>query len=144
LQERIRKAEALTENNTGLTLNIAANYGGRWDIIQGVRHLAEQVQEGLLRPDQIDEEALSRQICMNELAPVDLVIRTGGEHRISNFLLWQIAYAELYFTKTLWPDFREEDFFAAIVDFQSRERRFGKTSEQIAADTFFENPTPEA
>lgn len=78
LQERIRKAEALTENNTGLTLNIAANYGGRWDIIQGVRHLAEQVQEGLLRPDQIDEEALSQQICMNELAPVDLVIRTGG------------------------------------------------------------------
>ena len=84
LQERIRKAEALTENNTGLTLNIAANYGGRWDIIRGVRHLAEQVQEGLLRPDQIDEEALSKQICMNELAPVDLVIRTG-EHRISNF-----------------------------------------------------------
>ena len=95
LQERIRKAEAVTENNTGLTLNIAANYGGRWDIIQGVRHLAEQVQEGLLRPDQIDEEALGQQICMNELAPVDLVIRTGGEHRISNFLLWQIAYAEL-------------------------------------------------
>jgi Undecaprenyl pyrophosphate synthetase (EC 2.5.1.31) len=127
LQERIRKAEALTENNTGLTLNIAANYGGRWDIIQGVRHLAEQVQEGLLRPDQIDEEALSQQICMNELAPVDLVIRTGGEHRISNFLLWQIAYAELYFTDVLWPDFDEQDFEGALHAFANRERRFGGT-----------------
>ena len=127
LQERIRKAEALTENNTGLTLNIAANYGGRWDIIQGVRHLAEQVQEGLLRPDQIDEEALSKQICMNELAPVDLVIRTGGEHRISNFLLWQIAYAELYFTDVLWPDFDEQDFEGALHAFANRERRFGGT-----------------
>lgn len=127
LQERIRKAEALTENNTGLTLNIAANYGGRWDIIQGVRHLAEQVREGLLRPDQIDEEALSQQICMNELAPVDLVIRTGGEHRISNFLLWQIAYAELYFTDVLWPDFDEQDFEGALHAFANRERRFGGT-----------------
>ena len=127
LQERIRKAEALTENNTGLTLNIAANYGGRWDIIQGVRHLAEQVQEGLLRPDQIDEEALSKQICMNELAPVDLVIRTGGEHRISNFLIWQIAYAELYFTDVLWPDFDEQDFEGALHAFANRERRFGGT-----------------
>jgi len=127
LQERIRKAEALTENNTGLTLNIAANYGGRWDIIQGVRHLAEQVQEGLLRPDQIDEEALGQQICMNELAPVDLVIRTGGEHRISNFLLWQIAYAELYFTDVLWPDFDEQDFEGALHAFANRERRFGGT-----------------
>ena len=127
LQERISKAEALTENKTGLTLNIAANYGGRWDIIQGVRHLAEQVQEGLLRPDQIDEEALSQQICMNELAPVDLVIRTGGEHRISNFLLWQIAYAELYFTDVLWPDFDEQDFEGALHAFANRERRFGGT-----------------
>ncbi|MXG37236.1 di-trans,poly-cis-decaprenylcistransferase, partial [Escherichia coli] len=110
LQERIRKAEALTENNTGLTLNIAANYGGRWDIIQGVRNLAEQVQNGLLRPEQITEDMLSQQVCMHELAPVDLVIRTGGEHRISNFLIWQIAYAELYFTDVLWPDFAEQDF----------------------------------
>ena len=103
LQERIRKAEALTENNTGLTLNIAANYGGRWDIVQGVRHLAKQVQDGVLQPEQITEEMLSQQVCMHELAPVDLVIRTGGEHRISNFLIWQIAYAELYFTDVLWP-----------------------------------------
>jgi undecaprenyl diphosphate synthase len=127
LQESIRKAEALTGQNTGLTLNIAANYGGRWDIIQGVQHLAEQVQEGLLRPDQIDEEALSKQICMSELSPVDLVIRTGGEHRISNFLLWQIAYAELYFTDVLWPDFDEQDFEGALHAFANRERRFGGT-----------------
>lgn len=128
LQERIRKAEALTESNTGLTLNIAANYGGRWDIIQGVRRLAEQVQEGYIRPEQIDEELLNQQVCMHELAPVDLVIRTGGEHRISNFLLWQIAYAELYFTDVLWPDFNEQDFEGALHAFSSRERRFGGTA----------------
>lgn len=127
LQERIRKAEALTENNTGLTLNIAANYGGRWDIIQGVRNLAEQVQNGLLRPEQITEDMLSQQVCMHELAPVDLVIRTGGEHRISNFLIWQIAYAELYFTDVLWPDFAEQDFEGALHAFVNRERRFGGT-----------------
>ncbi|PVJ68566.1 (2E,6E)-farnesyl- diphosphate-specific ditrans,polycis-undecaprenyl-diphosphate synthase, partial [Salmonella enterica subsp. enterica serovar Senftenberg] len=127
LQERIRKSEALTAHNTGLTLNIAANYGGRWDIVQGVRQLAEQVQAGVLRPDQIDEERLGQQICMHELAPVDLVIRTGGEHRISNFLLWQIAYAELYFTDVLWPDFDEQDFEGALHAFANRERRFGGT-----------------
>ncbi|ELY3086986.1 MULTISPECIES: (2E,6E)-farnesyl-diphosphate-specific ditrans,polycis-undecaprenyl-diphosphate synthase [Klebsiella] len=129
LQERIRKAEALTANNTGLTLNIAANYGGRWDIVQGARQLAEQVQKGLLKPEEITEEMLSQQVCMHELAPVDLVIRTGGEHRISNFLIWQIAYAELYFTDVLWPDFAEQDFEGALHAFVSRERRFGGTEE---------------
>ncbi|ORM52445.1 (2E,6E)-farnesyl- diphosphate-specific ditrans,polycis-undecaprenyl-diphosphate synthase [Pantoea conspicua] len=125
IQERIRRSEALTENNDGLTLNIAANYGGRWDIIEGVKKLAEQVQEGLLRPDQITEESLTSQLCMHELAPVDLVIRTGGEHRISNFLLWQIAYAEFYFTDVLWPDFDEHIFEGALNAFSLRERRFG-------------------
>ena len=125
IQERIRRSEALTENNDGLTLNIAANYGGRWDIIEGVKKLAEQVQEGLLRPDQITEESLTSQLCMQELAPVDLVIRTGGEHRISNFLLWQIAYAEFYFTDVLWPDFDEHVFEGALNAFSLRERRFG-------------------
>ncbi|VEA67430.1 Undecaprenyl pyrophosphate synthase [Serratia plymuthica] len=128
LQERIRRSEQLTENNDGLTLNIAANYGGRWDIIQGVRDLAEQVQGGLLRPDQISEELLGERVCMNDLAPVDLVIRTGGEHRISNFLLWQIAYAELYFTDVLWPDFDELVFEGALNAFAQRERRFGGTT----------------
>ena len=125
IQERIRRSEALTENNDGLTLNIAANYGGRWDIIEGVKKLAEQVQEGLLCPDQITEESLTSQLCMQELAPVDLVIRTGGEHRISNFLLWQIAYAEFYFTDVLWPDFDEHVFEGALNAFSLRERRFG-------------------
>lgn len=125
IQERVRRAEALTENNDRLTLNIAANYGGRWDIIEGVKKLAEQVQEGLLRPDQITEESLTSQLCMNQLAPVDLVIRTGGEHRISNFLLWQIAYAEFYFTDVLWPDFDEHVFEGALNAFSLRERRYG-------------------
>ncbi|WP_312546651.1 polyprenyl diphosphate synthase, partial [Pantoea eucalypti] len=125
IQERIRRSETLTANNTRLTLNIAANYGGRWDIIEGVKKLAEQVQEGLLRPDQITEESLTSQLCMQELAPVDLVIRTGGEHRISNFLLWQIAYAEFYFTDVLWPDFDEHVFEGALNAFSLRERRFG-------------------
>lgn len=125
IQERIRRSETLTANNSGLTLNIAANYGGRWDIIEGVKKLAKQVQEGLLRPDQITEESLTSQLCMQELAPVDLVIRTGGEHRISNFLLWQIAYAEFYFTDVLWPDFDEHVFEGALNAFSLRERRFG-------------------
>lgn len=125
LQERIRRAEELTQQNNGLTLNIAANYGGRWDIIHGVRKIAEQVQEGLLRPDQIEEETLGNSLCLNELAPVDLVIRTGGEHRISNFLLWQVAYAEFFFTDVLWPDFDEQVFEGALNAFAQRERRFG-------------------
>ncbi|CUX96922.1 (2E,6E)-farnesyl-diphosphate-specific ditrans,polycis-undecaprenyl-diphosphate synthase [Candidatus Doolittlea endobia] len=125
LQERIRRSEALTYNNNGLTLNIAANYGGRWDIIQGVQKLAARVREGILRPDQINEDALSKVVCTNELNPVDLLIRTGGEYRISNFLLWQIAYAELFFTDVLWPDFDDTVFESALDAFAQRERRFG-------------------
>lgn len=125
LQERIRRAEELTQQNNGLTLNIAANYGGRWDIIHSVRKIAEQVQEGLVRPDQIEEETLAQHLCLHDLAPVDLVIRTGGEHRISNFLLWQVAYAEFFFTDTLWPDFDEQVFEGALNAFAQRERRFG-------------------
>lgn len=128
LQERIRRSEELTQNNPGLVLNIAANYGGRWDIIQSVRKLAEQVQEGMLRPDRIDEASLCQYVCLHDQAPVDLVIRTGGEHRISNFLLWQIAYAELYFTDVLWPDFDEHVFEGALNAFAQRERRFGGTA----------------
>ena len=125
LQERIRRAEELTQQNNGLTLNIAANYGGRWDIIHSVRKIAEQVQEGLVRPDQIEEDTLAQYLCLNDLAPVDLVIRTGGEHRISNFLLWQVAYAEFFFTDVLWPDFDEQVFEGALNAFAQRERRFG-------------------
>ncbi|BAO00415.1 UppS protein [Candidatus Pantoea carbekii] len=125
IQERIKLAEELTKQNNGLRLNIAANYGGRWDIIQGAKKLAEQVQEGILHPDQITEESLASYLCMQELAPVDLVIRTGGEHRISNFLLWQIAYAEFWFTDILWPDFDEHVFKGALNAFSLRERRYG-------------------
>ncbi|WP_255555802.1 (2E,6E)-farnesyl-diphosphate-specific ditrans,polycis-undecaprenyl-diphosphate synthase [Sodalis sp. CWE] len=128
LQERIRRSEAETCDNEGLALNIAANYGGRWDIIQGVRQLANQVQNGILHPDQINEDVFCQVVCMNELTPVDLVIRTGGEHRISNFLLWQIAYSELFFTDVLWPDFDETVFEGALNAFAKRERRFGKTN----------------
>lgn len=136
LQERIRRSEALTCNNGGLNLNIAANYGGRWDITQGVRQLAARVKAGILRPEQINEDALCQVLCMHELAPVDLVIRTGGEHRISNFLLWQIAYAELFFTDVLWPDFDDADFEDALEAFAQRERRFGGCiPNTTAADT---------
>lgn len=128
LRDCIRRSEELTNHNNGLTLNIAANYGGRWDIIQGVKKLAIQVQKGILHPDKINEESLCRYICMNELVPVDLVIRTGGEHRISNFLLWQIAYAELFFTDVLWPDFDDTVFEEAWNAFSKRDRRFGGIS----------------
>ncbi|MEG1439722.1 MAG: (2E,6E)-farnesyl-diphosphate-specific ditrans,polycis-undecaprenyl-diphosphate synthase [Hafnia sp.] len=134
LQERIRRSEQLTENNDGLTLNIAANYGGRWDIMQGVKTLAEQVKAGVLQPEDITEDLLSQQVCLHELAPVDLVIRTGGEHRVSNFLLWQIAYSEFYFTDVLWPDFDELTFEGALNAFAQRERRFGGTTPINAPD----------
>ena len=134
LQERIRRSEQLTENNDGLTLNIAANYGGRWDIMQGVKTLAEQVKAGVLQPEDITEDLLSQQVCLHDLAPVDLVIRTGGEHRVSNFLLWQTAYSEFYFTDVLWPDFDELTFEGALNAFAQRERRFGGTTPINASD----------
>ncbi len=128
LQERIRRSEVLTANNDGLILNIAANYGGRWDIVQGVRRLAEDVKKGKLQPDDINEDLLNAQVCLNEQVQVDLVIRTGGEQRLSNFLLWQVAYAEFYFTDVLWPDFDENVFKSALSAFAKRERRFGGAS----------------
>lgn len=125
LQEKITKAEKLTENNTALTVNIAANYGGCWDIVQATKYLANQVKSGELTIDQINAELFQKSLVTKEQAPVDLLIRTSGEQRISNFLLWQIAYAELYFTDVLWPDFNEEEFNRAVFAFQQRERRFG-------------------
>lgn len=130
LQKCIRHSEELTHNNSGLVLNIAANYGGRWDITQGVKQLAIQVQKGILCPDQINEDILCQVMCMNEVSPVDFVIRTGGEQRISNFLLWQIAYAELFFTDVLWPDFTDDVFQEALYSFSKRNRRFGRTSKK--------------
>ena len=133
LQRKIAEAETLTANNTGLTLNIAANYGGRWDIVQACRQMAEQVLSGEQAVADITEDSLNGLMSMSNLSPVDLLVRTGGEQRISNFLLWQLAYAELYFTATLWPDFDETAFSEAIAAFVARERRFGCTGEQIRA-----------
>ena len=112
---------------------MAANYGGRWDITQAAAALAVEVQAGHLAPEQIDEDALARHLSTHGLPDVDLLIRTGGDHRISNFVLWQAAYAELYFTPVLWPDFDAVVFSEAIASFASRERRFGCTGEQIRA-----------
>ncbi|QJC36110.1 di-trans,poly-cis-decaprenylcistransferase [Enterobacteriaceae endosymbiont of Donacia cincticornis] len=125
LQKSINKAEFLTKNNNKLLLNIAINYGGRWDIINSVKKIAFKIHKKLLHPDDIDENMISSYICLNKIFPIDLVIRTGGEYRISNFLIWQIAYSELYFTQTLWPDFNEYDFKKALNSFKRRNRRFG-------------------
>jgi undecaprenyl diphosphate synthase len=132
LVSKIREAEELTENNDSLVLNIAANYGGRWDIVNAAKQLATQVQTGQLDVADIDEETFSRHTCAADLPAVDLLIRTGGEQRISNFLLWQIAYAELYFSEDFWPDFDEAAFQVAVDVFADRQRRFGKTSEQLS------------
>lgn len=131
LQEKIAAAEALTEQNQGLTLVIAANYGGRWDINEAVRHLARQVESGELRSDEITPEHIEAHLVLADLPEPDLFIRTGGEQRISNFLLWQLAYTELYFTPLLWPDFDEQAFEDALASFSSRQRRFGHTGDQI-------------
>ncbi|KZN48815.1 isoprenyl transferase [Pseudoalteromonas luteoviolacea] len=131
LQDKVHDAHALTGKNTGLQLNVAANYGGRWDIVNAAQTLAEKVKTGELDVTDITEDALTNNMSMAEQSPLDLLIRTGGDYRISNFLLWQAAYAELYFTETLWPDFNEEAFSEAIACYISRERRFGCTGEQI-------------
>lgn len=130
LQRNIAKSEQLTSENTGLVLSVAANYGGRWDIAQAAKKLASEVQQGTMTLDDINEETLNAQTCLADLPALDLLIRTGGDYRISNFLLWQSAYAELYFTDILWPDFNEAQFEQAINCFDQRERRFGKTGEQ--------------
>ena len=142
LQETIAESEALTSANTGLDLVIAANYGGHWDIVQAARKLAERVQRGELQPDEIDTAILGQHICLADLPEPDLFIRTGGERRISNFLLWQLAYTELYFTDTLWPDFDSAEFDMALADFAGRQRRFGQTGDQVegeAGDVAAEN-----
>lgn len=125
LQKMIEKSQLLTMHNSRLILNIAANYGGRWDIIQATKRLISLTEQKQLSVNEIDETLFTQQLSLAGLPEIDLVIRTGGECRISNFLLWQVAYAELYFTDTLWPDFDELQFMQAIHSFQSRGRRFG-------------------
>lgn len=131
LQAHITQAEARTACNSGLTLVIAVNYGGRWDITQAARQLAQEVKEGRLDPQDITVECVQERLCLHDLPEPDLFIRTGGEQRISNFLLWQMAYTEFYFTDRLWPDYDAKDLAAACLSFAKRQRRFGQTGEQV-------------
>ncbi len=130
LRQEIAAAEELTASNTGLTLVIAASFGGRWDLLQAARQVAEDVQSGLLSADELDEQRFSGYLSLGGLPDPDLLIRTGGEQRVSNFLLWHLAYAELHFVNTLWPDFGAEELKAAVENFGGRKRRFGRTEEQ--------------
>ncbi len=131
LQVKITEAEQLTVANSGLTLVIAANYGGRWDITQAARAVAQKVQAQEIQASQITEAMLEQHLSMHGLPEPDLFIRTGGEERISNFLLWQLAYTEFYFTDTLWPDFSASLFEDALISFSKRQRRFGRTGDQV-------------
>ena len=125
LQRLMRQSEELTAGNTGATLVIAVDYGGQWDIVQATQKLAERVKAGTLQPDEISAEMIDANISISELPRPDLCIRTGGDARISNFMLWHFAYSALYFTDILWPDFGEKDFDRALADYSKRERRFG-------------------
>lgn len=125
LQQLMAEAEELTAGNTETTLVIAADYGGRWDIARATRRIAERFAAGELEAEGITPELIDREVCLTDLPPPDLCIRTGGDHRVSNFMLWQFAYSELYFTETLWPDFGAGDLALALQDFSGRERRFG-------------------
>lgn len=131
LQDRIARAEEMTASGSALELTIAASYGGRWDLAQAARRLAEEVARGEREPASIDAEALASQVSLADLPEPDFFIRTGGEQRISNFMLWQLAYTELHFSDVLWPDFGEAEFLKALSDYAGRQRRFGRTSEQV-------------
>ncbi|MSP57418.1 MAG: isoprenyl transferase [Flavobacteriaceae bacterium] len=130
-QQSLEKIKRLTDNNNKLTLILALSYSGRWDILEAVKKIASDVKIGILDPLDIDETVLNGAMNTAQFPDPDLLIRTSGEQRISNFLLWEIAYSEIYFTPVLWPDFTKDDFYKAVIDYQGRERRFGKTSEQI-------------
>jgi len=131
LQKRMSDSEFLTKNNTGLSLNIAVNYGGQWDITQAMQKIAVAIENKEMTSSQITAETINKNTCLSDLPVPDLFIRTGGEKRISNFLIWQLAYTELYFTDLLWPDFDRKELFKAISTFAQRQRRFGQTSAQV-------------
>ena len=131
LQNSINESEDLTKNNDGLQLNIAANYGGRWDVVNACKSLIEKIQNNKMTLDEVTENSFNDYTSLSTIPEPDLFIRTGGEQRISNFLIWQLAYTELYFVDTLWPDFSDEEFSTALSWYASRQRRFGKTGQQI-------------
>lgn len=133
-REDLMTTLAVTEKNSSMDLVLAMSYGGRWEILNATRSIVEEIQEGLLRQEDLNEEVLSAHMNTCFMPDPDLVIRTSGEYRISNFLLWQSAYSEFYFSPKYWPAFTEEDFYEAIVNYQQRERRFGKTSKQISSE----------
>ena len=131
VQEKLHETEEHTRNNSKMTMVVALSYSARWEITEAARQIAEQVESGELNADDITEDTVSQRLTTNFMPDPELLIRTGGELRISNYLLWQIAYSELYFCDTYWPDFSEEDLHKAIASYQSRQRRFGKTEEQV-------------
>ncbi len=130
-KQALFSATEYTKNNTGITLTLALSYSSRWEILNATKRIAQEIKEGKLSEEEVDETLFSRYLTTANIPDPELIIRTSGEFRISNFLLWQIAYSEFYFTDTLWPDFKEKDFEMAINSYQNRERRFGKTSSQI-------------
>lgn len=134
LQEHMAAAERMTEDNTRMTLVIAANYGGQWDLAQAARQLAVEVAEGRLAAEAVDEVALQGRLSLGDLPAPDLMIRTAGEQRISNFLLWHLAYTEFYFSPVYWPDFKHEEMQKALADYSLRKRRFGRTDDQVDAE----------
>jgi undecaprenyl diphosphate synthase len=133
-RQALKEALKETSTNTGLNLIMALSYSSRWELVNAVKQIATDVHEGKLEPDTIDQDTLQQYLCTSEFPDPELMIRTSGEFRISNFLLYQLAYAELYFTNTRWPDFRKKDLIEALLNYQNRERRFGKTSEQLKSE----------
>jgi undecaprenyl diphosphate synthase len=131
IRKELNEVIEITKNNSRMTLTLALSYGSREELISAVKNISNKVKNNIISIDSIDESIINQHLYTLNLPDVDLLIRTSGEHRISNFLLWQIAYAEFYFTDVLWPDFKENDLYEAIISYQKRERRFGKTSEQI-------------
>jgi undecaprenyl diphosphate synthase len=134
VEKQLNQVLSVTHANTGLLLTLALSYSSRWELVEAVKKIAIQIEKGEISSADITCELISNNLATAKMPDPELLIRTSGEHRISNFLLWQIAYAELHFTSTLWPDFRRDDLYKAILDFQSRERRFGKISEQIVSN----------
>ena len=130
-RNELREVVELTKNNTGIQLCLALSYSGRWDITEAVKKVAREVKDGNIAPEDINDDLISQKLSTANVPDPDLIIRTSGEFRLSNFLLWQLAYSELYITETCWPDFRRDELYKAIASFQKRERRFGKVSEQI-------------